>query len=109
MKNVKGSNNLRSMYIRSITLGGQDEVIYDGTDSSEIARAFRNAGRSMRNHWKPAVVVVVEGYSNMASIDAMLKEYFSSVKMCGVTTRGNIISREGITAIQINTDDLACL
>lgn len=50
MKNVKGSNNLRSMYIRSITLGGQDEVIYDGTDSSEIARAFRNAGRSMRNH-----------------------------------------------------------
>jgi len=50
MKNVKGSNNLRSMYIRSITLGGQDEVIYDGTDSSEIARAFRKAGRSMRNH-----------------------------------------------------------
>lgn len=50
MKNVKGSNNLRSMYIRSITLGGQDEVIYDGTDSSEIARAFRKAGRSIRNH-----------------------------------------------------------
>lgn len=50
MKNVKGSNNLRSMYIRSITLGGQDEVIYDGTDSLEIARAFRKAGRSVRNH-----------------------------------------------------------
>lgn len=50
MKNVKGSNNLRSMYIRSITLGGQDEVIYDETDSLEIARAFRKAGRSMRNH-----------------------------------------------------------
>ena len=50
MKNVKGSNNLRSMYIRSITLCGQDEVIYDGTDSLEIARAFRKAGRSMRNH-----------------------------------------------------------
>ena len=80
MKNVKGSNNLRSMYIRSITLGGQDEVIYDGTDSLEIARAFRKAGRSMQNHWKSAVVVVVEGYSNMASIGAMLKEYFSSAK-----------------------------
>ena len=50
MKNVKGSNNLRSMYIRSITLGGQEEVIYDETDSLEIARAFRKAGRSMRNH-----------------------------------------------------------
>ena len=50
MKNVKGSNNLRSMYIRSITLGGQDEVSYEGTDSLEIARAFRKAGRSMRNH-----------------------------------------------------------
>jgi len=45
----------------------------------------------------------------MASIGAMLKEYFSSVKMCVVTTRGNIISREGITAIQIKTDDLDCL
>ncbi len=50
IKNVKGSNNLRSMYIRSITLGGQDEVSYEGTDSLEIARAFRKAGRSMRNH-----------------------------------------------------------
>ncbi len=49
MKNVKGSNNLRSMYIRSITLGGQDEVIYDETDSLEIARAFRKAGRSARH------------------------------------------------------------
>lgn len=49
MKNVKGSNNLRSMYIRSITLGGQDEVIYEETDSLEIARAFRKAGRNMKN------------------------------------------------------------
>ena len=49
MKNVKGSNNLRSMYIRSITLGGQDEVIYEETDSLEIARAFRKAGRSVQN------------------------------------------------------------
>ena len=45
----------------------------------------------------------------MASIDAMLKEYFSSVKMCGVTTRGNIISRDGINAHANKTDDLDCL
>lgn len=49
MKNVKGTNNLRSMYIRSITLGGQDEVIYEETDSLKIAKAFRKAGRSLQN------------------------------------------------------------
>lgn len=49
MKSVKETNNLRSMYIRSITLGGQDETIYEETDSLKIARAFRKAGRSLRN------------------------------------------------------------
>ena len=49
MKNVKESNNLRKMYIRSITLGGQEEKIYDETDSLKIARAFRKAGRSFLN------------------------------------------------------------
>ncbi|MDY2922322.1 MAG: AAA family ATPase [Eubacterium sp.] len=49
MKNVKENNNLRSMYIRSITLGGQDEAIYEETDSLKIARAFRKAGRSLYN------------------------------------------------------------
>ena len=49
MKNVKENNNLRSMYIRSITLGGQDEAIYEETDSLKIARAFRKAGRSLHN------------------------------------------------------------
>lgn len=48
MKNVKGTNNLRSMYIRSITLGGQEEAIYEETDSLKIARAFRKAGRSLQ-------------------------------------------------------------
>lgn len=47
MKNVKETNNMRSMYIRSITLGGQDEKIYDETDSLKIAKAFRKAGRSL--------------------------------------------------------------
>lgn len=45
MKNVKTSNNLRDTYLRGITLGGQDEVIYEETDSLKIARAFRKAGR----------------------------------------------------------------
>ena len=45
MKNVKASNNLRDTYLRGITLGGQDEVIYEETVSLKIARAFRKAGR----------------------------------------------------------------
>lgn len=49
MKNVKASNNLRDTYIRGITLGGQDEVIYEKTDSLKIARAFRKAGRTIRH------------------------------------------------------------
>lgn len=48
MKSVKESNNFRSLYIRSITLGGQDETIYEETDSLKIARAFRKAGRSFQ-------------------------------------------------------------
>ncbi len=49
MKNVKTTNNLRDVYLRGITLGGQDEVIYEATDSLKIARAFRKAGRSIKN------------------------------------------------------------
>lgn len=48
MKNIKASNNLRDVYIRGITLGGQDEVIYEETDSLKIARAFRKAGRAAK-------------------------------------------------------------
>lgn len=49
MKSVRDSNNLRNLYIRSITLGGQDEVIYEETDSLKIACAFRKAGRGICN------------------------------------------------------------
>lgn len=49
MRNIRETNNLRNMYIRSITLGGQDETIYEETDSLKIARAFRKAGRNIRN------------------------------------------------------------
>ena len=45
MKNIRSSNNLRDTYLRGITLGGQDENLYEETDSLKIARAFRKAGR----------------------------------------------------------------
>lgn len=47
MKKIGGSRNLRDAYLRGITLGGQEEVIYEETDSLKIARAFRKAGRNI--------------------------------------------------------------
>lgn len=49
MKNKKATNNLRNMYLRGILVGGQDEVIYEETDSLRIARAFRKAGRAIQH------------------------------------------------------------
>lgn len=46
---VKTNNNLRDVYLRSITLGGQKEVVYAETDTVEIGRAFRRAGKAMRD------------------------------------------------------------
>lgn len=46
-KSVKGTNNLRRMYLRSISVGGQAEELYDETDSLKITRAFRKAGRTL--------------------------------------------------------------
>ncbi|SMP38240.1 AAA family ATPase [Anoxynatronum buryatiense] len=43
--NVKSNNNLRNLYYRSINLGGQKEEIYKETNSFDISRAFRMAGR----------------------------------------------------------------
>ncbi len=43
--NVKTNNNLRNLYYRSISLGGQKENIYEETNGFEISRAFRVAGR----------------------------------------------------------------
>ncbi len=47
MQNIKSNNNLRDMYLRSILLGGQKENVYEETDSVEIGRAFRHAGKAV--------------------------------------------------------------
>lgn len=44
MSNVKTTNNLRDFYYRDIILGEQSEPVYDLTNNSEIAMAFREAG-----------------------------------------------------------------
>ena len=44
--NVKGNNNLRDFYYRDIVLGEQSEQVYNPTNNSEIALAFREAGES---------------------------------------------------------------
>lgn len=45
LQNVKKNNNIRDLYLRTITLGGQKEEIYAPTDSVDIGRAFRRAGK----------------------------------------------------------------
>lgn len=44
MTNIKDNNNLRDFYFRDIVLGEQSEEIYEPTNNSEIALAFREAG-----------------------------------------------------------------
>ncbi len=44
MSNVKTTNNLRDFYYRDIVLGEQNEPVYEPTNNSEIAMAFREAG-----------------------------------------------------------------
>ena len=44
MSNVKTTNNLRDFYYRDIVLGEQSEPVYEPTNNSEIAMAFREAG-----------------------------------------------------------------
>ena len=44
MSNVKTTNNLRDFYYRDIILGEQKEPVYEPTNNSEIAMAFREAG-----------------------------------------------------------------
>lgn len=44
MSNVKTSNNLRDFYYRDIILSEQSEQVYEVTNNSEIALAFREAG-----------------------------------------------------------------
>ncbi|WP_352398175.1 AAA family ATPase [[Clostridium] aminophilum] len=46
MTNVKGNNNLRDFYYRDIVLGEQSVQVYNPTNNSEIALAFREAGES---------------------------------------------------------------
>lgn len=45
IKGVGTNNNLRDFYLRTVLLGGQDEVVYEDTSLIDIKRAFRKAGR----------------------------------------------------------------
>ncbi|MFQ9510444.1 MAG: ATP-binding protein, partial [Lachnospiraceae bacterium] len=49
MRSVGNTNNLRDVYLRSITLGGQKECIYKETDRLKIARALRKVGRELKD------------------------------------------------------------
>ena len=44
LTNVKSTNNLRDMYYKNLILGEYRDDLYDLTNNSEIALAFREAG-----------------------------------------------------------------
>lgn len=47
LKNVKETNNLRDLYLRTIQLGGQKEELYQGKSSADLRIAFMKAGRAI--------------------------------------------------------------
>mgnify|MGYP000040095696 FL=1 len=50
IKNVRATNNLRSMYLREVILGSdEDAPLYEETNVSEIAHAMRVVGKRMEN------------------------------------------------------------
>ena len=44
LKNISANNNVRDIYYRDLTLGGQDEELYERTNNYEIALSFKEAG-----------------------------------------------------------------
>ena len=52
---------------------------------------------------KLAIIVVVEGFSDMVSIGTLLKEYFSSSETQFVITKGDITSRDDVTPSNVIT------
>ncbi|EPH88061.1 hypothetical protein D922_04047 [Enterococcus faecalis 06-MB-DW-09] len=47
LKGVKGSNNLRDFYLRTIQLSGQEEELYQGKSAGAIRIALMKAGREI--------------------------------------------------------------
>lgn len=47
LQNVQANNNIRDLYLRCLTIGGQKEEMYDATDSVTIGQAFRHAGKAV--------------------------------------------------------------
>lgn len=47
LSGVKKNNNMRDLYIRTINIGGQDEIVYEPTSEDAMSRAFRKVGRKI--------------------------------------------------------------
>ena len=45
MKGIEKNHNKRDFYIRAITVGGQNEELYDEDDLLAMGYAFRKAGK----------------------------------------------------------------
>lgn len=52
LTNVKETNNVRDMYLRSLSIGGQKEPLCEIVDIYAIGHAFRKAGRELVNEYE---------------------------------------------------------
>ena len=52
LKNLKTTNSLKKTYIRSLSIGGQKESLYNGADRCDIEAAFEKAGETVRTIWE---------------------------------------------------------
>ena len=51
-KYIKPNHNLRDQYLKTIRLGGQDEPVYQESDTSNMRLSFYSAGRKFENFLK---------------------------------------------------------
>ena len=52
MKGIQKNSNIRDVYLRTVQLGGQSESLYLETDSYDIKKVFRKAGKMKPIIWK---------------------------------------------------------
>ena len=51
-KYIKPNHNLRDQYLKTIRLGGQDEPVYQESDTANMRLSFYSAGRKFENFLK---------------------------------------------------------
>ena len=88
------------MYLRSILLGGQKEELYEETDTNQIARAFRRAGKAVlhgKNSYK-VVLFIVEGPTDEDAFRSVMKKLHARQQVVFLVIHGDITADRDVNA-----------